>query len=308
MDQTILDPVMRDDAGLVAPTYMLVEPSHFDVSYVINPWMEPGRWASDPAHYRAAAACGAAALAAALRAAGGVVALVAGVPGLPDLVFPANAGIVLDRRVLPARFAHAERRGEEAPYRAAFEAFVARGLLDEVGTLPEGCFQEGAGDCIWDVRRGFFWSGFGQRSAARAADEVAAFFERDVQLLELVSPRFYHLDVCFCPLSGGEILYYPPAFAPGALGLIRDLVPADRLIEATDEDAGRFCVNAVSLGRDVIMAQAAPRLKDRLTERGYCVREVDLSPFIMAGGGAYCMTLRLDRSSLAPELIGSIAA
>jgi hypothetical protein len=28
------------------------------------------------------------------------------------------------------------------------------------------------------------------------------------------------------------------------------------------------------------------------------VREVDLSPFIMAGGGAYCMTLRLDRSSV----------
>jgi N-dimethylarginine dimethylaminohydrolase len=226
------------------------------------------------------------------------VEMVGGVAGLPDLVFPANAGIVLDRRVLPARFAHAERRGEEGPYRAAFDSFVARGLLDEVGTLPEGCFQEGAGDCIWDVRRGFFWSGFGQRSAARAADEIAGYFGRTLQRLELVSPRFYHLDVCFCPLSGGEILYYPPAFAPSALKLIRDLVAPDDLIEATDEDAGRFCVNAVSLDRTVIMAQAAPHLKDRLAERGYVVREVDLSPFIMAGGGAYCMTLRLDRSSV----------
>jgi N-dimethylarginine dimethylaminohydrolase len=299
MDQTILDTAILGDArpALARPTYMLVEPTHFDVSYVINPWMEPGRWASDPAQHHANAQAGAAALAAALRAAGGVVELVAGVPGLPDLVFPANAGIVLDRRVLPARFAHPERQGEEAPYRAAFEAFVARGLLDEVGTLPEGCFQEGAGDCIWDVRRGYFWSGFGQRSAARAADEIAAYFGQTVQRLELVSPRFYHLDVCFCPLSGGEILYYPAAFAPASLGLIRALVPAEQLIEATDEDAGRFCVNAVSLGRDVIMAEAAPRLKDRLAERGYTVRDVDLSPFIMAGGGAYCMTLRLDRST-----------
>lgn len=300
MDQTILDPTLLHDQPRAAgePIYMLVSPTHFDVSYVINPWMEPGRWARDPAAHHASAHAGAAALAAALTEAGGTVALVDGVPGLPDLVFPANAGIVLDRRVLPARFAHPERQGEEAPYRAAFEQFVARGLLDEIGTLPEGCFQEGAGDCIWDVRRGFFWSGFGQRSAARAADEIAGFFGHEVKRLELVSPRFYHLDVCFCPLSGGEILYYPPAFTEAGLRLIRDLVAPADLIEASDEDAGRFCVNAVSIGRTIVMAQAAPRLNAVLTERGYTVREVDLSPFIMAGGGAYCMTLRLDRSSV----------
>jgi N-dimethylarginine dimethylaminohydrolase len=298
MDQMITDTAERAKLA-AAPSFMLVEPTHFDVSYVINPWMEPGRWASEKGQNEASARAGFAALAAALRAAGGEVQVVDGVAGLPDLVFPANAGIVLDRRVLPARFANAERQGEEAPYRAAFERYVADGLLDEVGTLPEGCFQEGAGDCIWDVRRGFFWSGFGQRSAARAADEVSAFFGQELKRLELVNPRFYHLDVCFCPLAGGEILYYPPAFAPAGLALIRDLVAPEDLIEASDEDAGRFCVNAVSLGRDVIMAQAAVRLKDRLAERGYVVREVDLSPFIMAGGGAYCMTLRLDRSSVA---------
>jgi N-dimethylarginine dimethylaminohydrolase len=304
MDQTIRDPVILGGLhqGPARPSFLVVEPTYFDVSYVINPWMEPGRWAADPAHHLAAAQSGAASLMAALRDAGAEVEIVDGVPGLPDLVFPANAGIVLDRRVLPARFAHAERRGEEAPYRAAFDTLVARGLLDEVGTLPEGCFQEGAGDCIWDVRRGFFWSGFGQRSAARAADEIAAYFGRTLQRLELVSPRFYHLDVCFCPLAGGEILYYPPAFAPAALSLIRDLVSPEDLIEATDEDAGRFCVNAVSLDRSVIMAKAAPHLKDRLAERGYTVREVDLSPFIMAGGGAYCMTLRLDRSTVAATI------
>ena len=306
MDQTILGgfPAAPARPSFMPPTFMIVEPSHFDVSYVINPWMEPGRWATDPQHYHATARAGSAGLIAALRDAGGEVEIVAGVPGLPDLVFPANAGIVLDRRVLPAKFAHPERRGEQAPYRAAFDAFVANGLLDEVGTLPEDCLQEGAGDCIWDVRRGFFWSGFGQRSDKHAADEIAAFFGRKLIRLELVSPRFYHLDVCFCPLSGGEILYYPAAFAPSALAQIRDIVPADMLIEATDEDAGRFCVNAVCLNETVIMAKAAPLLKSRLAERGYTVREVDLSPYIMAGGGAYCMTLRLDRSS-ADALVGA---
>jgi N-dimethylarginine dimethylaminohydrolase len=294
MDQTILGGL---PAAETRPTYMLVDPSHFDVSYVINPWMDPGIWASDRAAYQARAQHGAADLRHALIDAGAAVEVMPGIQGLPDLVFPANAGIVLDRRVLPARFARPERRGEEAPYRAAFEGFVRDGLLDEVGTLPESCFQEGAGDCIWDARRGFFWSGHGQRSLARAADAVRDFFARDVRPLELVSPRFYHLDTCFCPLSGGEILYYPPAFGQDGLDRIRDCVAADDLIEATDEDAAHFCVNAVSIGRTIVMARAPRRLRDRLAERGYTVRDVDLSPFILSGGGAYCMTLRLDRAT-----------
>ena len=34
-----------------------------------------------------------------------------------------------------------------------------------------------------------------------------------------------------------------------------------------------------------------------LGRRGYQLHEVDLTPFMLSGGGAYCMTLRLDRSS-----------
>ena len=30
--------------------------------------------------------------------------------------------------------------------------------------------------------------------------------------LELVDPRFYHLDTCFCPLAPGVAIYYPGAF------------------------------------------------------------------------------------------------
>jgi N-dimethylarginine dimethylaminohydrolase len=45
------------------------------------------------------------------------------------------------------------------------------------------------------------------------------------------------------------------------------------------------------------MAKASPDLVARLAERGYRVSEVDLLPFIMSGGGAYCMALRLDNCS-----------
>ena len=91
-----------------------------------------------------------------------------------------------------------------------------------------------------------------------------------------------------------HVLVFPPAFTPDALGRIRDRVARELLIEAAPDEAGAFCVNAVSFGRTVVMAEAPPRLRAILEERGYRVREVDLSPFILSGGGAFCMTLRLD--------------
>ncbi|HEY0301841.1 MAG TPA: hypothetical protein VGC36_10930, partial [Rhizomicrobium sp.] len=57
------------------------------------------------------------------------------------------------------------------------------------------------------------------------------------------------------------------------------------------------CVNAVNLGREIVMAKAPASLKAKLAARGYHLAEVDLSPFMLSGGAAYCMTLRLDRSS-----------
>jgi N-dimethylarginine dimethylaminohydrolase len=279
------------------PLILMTDPTWFDVSYEINPWMRPGVWRADAARHLRAARTAFDALVAALRAASASVEVIDGAQGLPDMVFAANAAVVLDRRVLVGRFRPAERRGEEALYLAAFKALKARGLVDEVARIPTGLFQEGAGDAIWDAGRGHFWTGFGQRSDRAASDAIAAFFGRDAVALELASPRFYHLDTCFCPLSGGEVLYYPPAFTPAALADIRARIPAERLIEAGDADAAGLCVNAVSIGETVIMARPPARLRRTLEARGYRVAAVDLSPFILAGGAAFCLTLRLDHLS-----------
>ncbi|HEX3503033.1 MAG TPA: arginine deiminase-related protein [Xanthobacteraceae bacterium] len=276
---------------------LLTDPAHFGVTYKINPWMRPGAWAQDPVGHLAAARRSFQSLVSALAAAGARLEVMPGEAGLPDMVFPANAAVVLDRIALLARFRHPERQREERHFQTYFHALMERGLLDEVAQFPPGCFQEGAGDCIWDAVRGRFWAGYGQRSTRRAAFEISAFFGRETTALELVSPRFYHLDVCFCPLSGGEIFYYPPAFSGASLAAIRDIVAPEDLIEATDEDAAGFNVNAVNIGDCLVMAKASRNLVARLSERGYRVSEVDLLPFIMSGGGAYCMTLRLDTQS-----------
>ena len=289
------------------PTILITDAGHFEVSYVINPWMTPDAWSKDREGYRLRSLTASAALKSALEAAGADVLKIDGAAGLPDMVFPANAGIVLDRRAILARFRYPERQGEERVFLAAFNRLKTQGLLDVVEQFPDGVFQEGAGDCIWDAGRGHFWAGFGPRSMREAIPVIEQFFAAPVVPLELISERFYHLDVCFLPLSGGEVVYYPPAFSEAAKDTIRAIVPADKLIEASDEDAAGFCVNAVNIGRNIVMATPPARLKAVLGERGYNVTAVDLTPFMMAGGGAYCMTLRLDRAR-APEAASSVAA
>jgi len=278
----------------VPPTILLVDPAHFDVSYAINPWMQPGAWARDPAGMQAAARRAFDALRAALEGAGCRVLVHPGAPRLPDMVFPANAAVVLNGRALVARFRHPQRRGEEAIFLAMFERLREEGVLTEVAQLPEGCYQEGAGDCIWDATRGHFWGGYGPRSSRVAVDAIAQFFGREVVPLELISDRCYHLDVGFCPLSGGEILYFPPALSEEALRTLHARVPAEKRIEAGEDELRHFSVNAVCVGRRIIMSRTTPRLREELSERGYKVIEVDLAPFILSGGGAFCMTLRLD--------------
>ena len=280
------------------PFFLMTDASAFDVRYKINPWMDPRGWT--PAD--AAAARGASkTLRSALENAGARVEVLGAVNGLPDLVFPANAAVVLDDTVLLARFRHPERQGEEAVFRAAFQSLKTRGLVREIVDLPDGLVHEGAGDAIWDADRGHFWCGYGPRSSQGAIRVIRRTFDRPIVALELVSDRFYHLDTCFCPLAGGKLLYYPAAFTAEAQATIRDLVPEAQRIEATPEEAAAFCVNAVNLGRQVIMARAPNSLRTRLEAHGYSLTEVDLDPFILSGGASYCMTLRLDRVS-APAL------
>jgi len=93
------------------PLFLMTDVRHFGVTYQINPWMRPDAWRADPAVLKMAAARGAAKLRAALEKIGARIETVAAVAELPDLVFPANAAIVLDGRVLVARFRYPERQG-----------------------------------------------------------------------------------------------------------------------------------------------------------------------------------------------------
>src|SRR5262245_59689916 len=276
---------------------LMCRPEHFAVSYAINPWMDPQSWARDTlAHVAAAREWDG--LHRKLTELGAAIELVPSAQGLPDLVFTANAAVVLDRQVLLARFRHPERQGEEAHFEAAFRSLETRGLVDGVRKLPKGVVLEGAGDCVFDATRKLFWLGYGQRSDADAKHPVEEMFGQEVTALELADSRFYHMDTALSALPGGEVMYLPDAFTAAGRGEIRERVAAEQRIELGIEDGCRLAANAVCLGKAVVMSDASPRLRAELAERGYRVVATPLPSFLRSGGSAFCLTLRLDRRSV----------
>jgi N-dimethylarginine dimethylaminohydrolase len=285
---------MSSETPASAPRFLMCPPRHFAVTYSINPWMDPASWAESGEALRTSAGRQWNALNAVLRDAGAVLEAVAPRDGLPDLVFTANAAIVLDGKALLARFRHPERQGEQPVFAAAFHALAARGLISEVIELPRGVALEGAGDCLWDRTRKLFWMGCGFRSDAAAGREVEATFGVPCLALPLSEASYYHLDTALCALPCGAVIYYPGAFTPQALDVIHaHVVPGDR-IALDANDAARFAANAVVAGQTIVLSSCSAALRATLEERGYRVRETLLDAFQRAGGSACCLTLRLD--------------
>ncbi len=263
------------------PQVLMCAPRFFDVQYVINPWMEGNLHA--PSQDRARAQWKR------LHAAVSEVAevrLVDPQPGLPDMVFTANAGLVRDGRAALSRFRCPERRGEEPWFRAWF---AEAGLTVSEAESP----FEGEGDALWTPDGARLWAGYGWRTSVESHSALRRLWGVDVAPLRLIDPRFYHLDTCFAPLANGDLLYYPPAFDPASRAAIEAFYPAARRVVVEEADALRFSCNAVSLGPTVILNEISPGLRAQLEERGFTVVEVPLGEFLKAGGAAKCLVLRL---------------
>jgi lysine-ketoglutarate reductase/saccharopine dehydrogenase-like protein (TIGR00300 family) len=217
-----------------------------------------------------------------------IVDLVTPQKGWPDLVFTANAGLVLGKNVVLSRFLHKERQGEEPYFKEWFEN---NGFT--VFELPKDLPFEGAGDALFDREGRWLWAGYGFRSELDAHPYLAKWLDTEIVSLRLVDERFYHLDTCFCPLSGGYLLYYPPAFDAYSNRLIELRIPAEKRIVLNEADAVNFGCNSVNVHSTIIMNKASDSLKERLTKLGFEVIETPLTEFLKAGGAAKCLTLRV---------------
>ncbi len=267
---------------------LMCAPDHYDVDYVINPWMEGNihkssqekaveQWSKLNYVLNDIAK----------------VDLVQGQPGVPDMVFTANAGLVLGDNAVLSRFYHPERQGEEPYFKQWFEE---NGF--NVFELPQDLPFEGAGDALLDREGRWLWAGYGFRSELDSHPYLAKWLDIEVLSLRLIDDRFYHLDTCFCPLSGGYLLYYPGAFDSYSNHIIEGRVPAAKRIAIAEADAINFACNSVNVGQTVVMNKASDSLKQHLADAGFAVIETPLTEFLKAGGAAKCLTLRINEPVL----------
>ena len=266
--------------------YLMCRPEHFTVSYSINPWMEPSRptdtnlaltqWKSLYDTYVSL---------------GHEIELIDPLEGLPDMVYTANGGFVIDGIAYGPKFRFRERAAE-AP--AFIDWFAANGF--EVAEPVE--VNEGEGDFL--LVGDTILAGTGFRSTGDSHREVGEVFSREVVSLTLIDPRFYHLDTAIAVLDpvegpGGvdkaNIAYLPNAFDERSQAILRERYPD--AIRVSDSDGAVFGLNSASDGKNVIISPRAVGFEAQLRERGYTPVKVDLSELLLGGGGIKCCTLEL---------------
>jgi N-dimethylarginine dimethylaminohydrolase len=265
------------------PTYLMCPPQWYDVDYVINPWMagnlhQPSRdvafmqWRNLYQELQRIAD----------------VRLLHAREGSPDMVFVAHAALVQHGVAAISSFTHRQRQSEEQHVRQ---------WLEDAGFLlwatPRETSFEGEGDALFDANGGHLWAAHGVRTCRHSHRHVADAWKAPVTSLHLVDPRFFHLDLCFAPLSEGYLLYFPGAFDAASRAKIEAAYGADKRIVVSELEATQFGCNVINSGRDIVMGVVHSDLAERLRDIGFDVAELDLSEFQRGGGSAKALTLRL---------------
>lgn len=267
--------------GATPRRYLMCEPTHYTVSYEINPWMDRTRATDTDLAVRQWRT-----LRDTYLDLGHTVETIDPLPGLPDMVYAANGATMVDGVVYSARFRYPERQPEGPAYE---KWFADRGWVTHTATEV----NEGEGDML--VAGDLLLAGWGFRTERAAHAELQEVTGHPVVSLELVDPRYYHLDTALAVLSSDpadpQIAYYPPAFSPGSRAVLARLFP-DAVL-ATDADAEVLGLNAVSDGLHVVVSPRATDLAAALRERGYEPLPVDTSELLKGGGGAKCCTLEI---------------
>jgi N-dimethylarginine dimethylaminohydrolase len=264
-------------------TFVMCAPTFFEVAYSINPWMDPGIPTSADIAFAQWDA-----LRLTLAELGHRVGVLDPLPGQPDMVFAANGAVVVGDRGVTARFRYPQRAAEEL----AHHEWLVRSGIDVVRSTHT-C--EGEGDLLVVPGsvpgNGTVYAGYGYRTDRAAHAEVAAHLGVDVVPLELVDPRFYHLDTALSVLDADTAIYFPGAFTDEGLARIHDGFA--QAVAVSEADALVLGVNAISDGLNVVLEEEARDLCDQLADLGFVPRPVAMSELRKSGGAARCCVLEL---------------
>jgi N-dimethylarginine dimethylaminohydrolase len=262
---------------------LMCRPEYFTVVYRINPWMNPAEPTDTALALRQWEA-----LYETYVGLGYDVQLIDPIDGLPDMVYAANGGFVIDGIAYGAKFTHVERQPEGPAYMRWF-----RDAGFDVREPRE--VNEGEGDFL--LVGDTILAGTGFRSDSLSHEELGGIFGREVVTLRLIDPSFYHLDTAIAvldPTPGQEhIAYLPTAFDAASLEVLQARYPDAIIVNETD--AAVLGLNSFSDGYNVVIASRATDFERQLREHGYHPIGVDLSELLLGGGGVKCCTLELRR-------------
>jgi len=269
---------------------LMCKPTHFQIEYSINPWMEIGAVDPDKALQQWES------LVKIYQKHGIEVEIIEQSEYQPDMVFAADQGLVVnkssnqnDSTVILSNFKHQERRGETKYY---MKWFLQNGY--KVEFLPGDVQFEGGGEILhWKDK---YLIGRGFRNSTQAYQVLQEEYNLNFISFELINPRFYHLDTCMFVLNSDTIFYYPPAFSSKSIELIKKTFANP--IEFSDEEVNGFAANSVVTDNLVFVQTGNPSFNQKLIDLGYTVEIVNINEFIKAGGGIHCLTFELDRLKL----------
>lgn len=252
--------------------FLLCRPTFYGIDYQINPWMDVNNAADKDKAINQWNS-----LVAKIEELGAKIHLVEPVAGLPDMVFTANAGLILKNKdIILSKFAHPERSGEEDYFDRWFSQNGYKVIRSEKT-------YEGAGDSLY--LGNFLIGGYGFRTDPEIYLNLTNFVVR------LVNPYFYHLDTCFCPLEGMDYMIFPGAFDQLSLEMIRGLGATE--LAVPEDEAKFFACNSVRVGRNVILPAGCPETMLLLEKHGYTPHPLEMSEFIKSGGACKCLTLAI---------------
>lgn len=257
--------------------YAMTPPAFFAVEYAINPWMDTDT-PVDVGLAQAQWNC----LRETYVALGHQVDAIEPVPGLPDMVYAANGGFIAHDVAIVAKFRFAQRAGETRAYAEWMSSLGYRPLFTRA-------VNEGQGDLLMVGET--VLAGYGFRTDWRAHSEISAALRLPVVSLELVDPRFYHLDTALAVLDDRTVAFYPPAFSAAAQNQLRALFP--EAITVGSSDAFVLGLNVVSDGLNVVLPSAATSFAETLRDAGFKPVGVDLSELLKGGGSVKCCTLEV---------------
>jgi N-dimethylarginine dimethylaminohydrolase len=243
-------------------------------------------------------------------------------PAQPGLVYPANAGILLDvdtpRPLAQKHFYLSNllptRAGEKPHYRR---------LLDQLGIrsfeIDPALRFEGEADFFPAGERYLLTHGqlerqrfvphlgfppwkrvYGFRTDRRVRDVVIPLVSpKEILRIELVLEAHYHGDTALCAFGPARehLLVYREALAPAGWDLVRQSF-GSAVIELTEEDARHYAANSFTYtpsrdSRDSYLVMpdgVSERLLAEIRERGVTPITVDVSEFLKKGGGSVkCM-------------------